>query len=125
MVKRARAFSPAGISSFFQICDREPDGRSITDLERVGARGGGFGLEKGVLTQVDVTKSKKRDITVFINGRHAPEAETTRTVVDMLLEKVDQTYSVEVKHRVEVPIGAGFGASAAETHPLQCDNRAR
>ena len=113
MVKKARAFSPAGISSFFQICDREPNGRPITDLERVGARGGGFGLKKGVLTEVGVTMSKSKSVKVFINGRHTPEAETTRTVVDMLLERVDKPYSIEVKHRVEVPIGAGFGASAA------------
>jgi len=113
VVKKARAFSPAGISSFFQICDREPNGRPITDLERVGARGGGFGLKKGVLTEVGVTMSKSKSVKVFINGRHAPEAETTRTVVDMLLERVDKPYSIEVKHRVEVPIGAGFGASAA------------
>jgi len=113
VVKRARAFSPAGISSFFQICDTELDGKPITNLERVGARGGGFGLKKGVFTEVSVAKSKTKTVKIFINGRQAPEAETTRTVVDMLLERVAQPYSVEVKHRVEVPIGAGFGTSAA------------
>jgi len=113
VVERARAFSPAGISSFFQICDTEPDGKAITDHERVGARGGGFGLEKGVLTEVSATKSRAKSIKIFINGREAPEAETTRTVVNTLLGRTDQLYSVEVKHRVEVPIGAGFGTSAA------------
>jgi len=108
----ARAFSPAGISSFFQICDTEPNGEPITNLERIGARGGGFGLKKGVLTEVAVARSKKKSTKVFINAKEAPDAETTRTVVDMLLEKVDKPYSVEVKHRVEVPIGAGFGTSA-------------
>jgi len=111
--KWAQAFSPAGISSFFQICDTEPDGKPITNLERVGARGGGFGLRKGVLTEVNVTKSKTRSVKVFINGRSAPEAETTRTVVDMLLERANKPLRVEVKHSVEVPIGAGFGTSAA------------
>jgi len=66
-----------------------------------------------VLTEVDVVKSRTKNVKIFINGRHAPEAETTRTVVDRLLERVDQPYSVEVKHHVEVPIGAGFGTSAA------------
>jgi len=111
-LQEARAFSPAGISSFFQICDTEPDGKPIKDLARVGARGGGFGLKKGVLTRIAVTRSKKQAIRVFINGKLAPEAQTTRTVVEMMLERVDSPYSVEVKHRVEVPIGAGFGASA-------------
>jgi len=115
VTKTERAFSPAGISSFFQICDTEPNGKPITNLERVGARGGGFGLKKGVLTEVSVAKSKSKtkSVKVFINRREAPEAETTRAVVDMLLEKVDQPHSVEVRHNVEVPIGAGFGTSAA------------
>jgi len=111
-VQKASAFSPAGISSFFQICDSEPNGKPIKDLARVGARGGGFGLKRGVLTQIAVTKSKKQTISVFINGKLAPEAQTTGTVVEMMLEKADSPYSIEVRHRVDVPIGAGFGASA-------------
>jgi len=109
---QARAFSPAGISSFFQICDTEPDGTPIKDLERVGARGGGFALDKGVFTEVNVLESRKNAVQVYINGRRTPEAETTKTVVNMLLKKVGPTHRVTVKHRVEVPIGAGFGTSA-------------
>jgi len=111
--KTSKAFSPAGISSFFEICDREADGKPITNLEQVGARGGGFGLEKGVLTEVSAIKAEKNSVKVSINGRFSPEAETTKTVVQMLLEKADGAYTVVVKHDVEVPIGAGFGSSAA------------
>lgn len=113
MSKRARAFSPAGISSFFQICDKEPNGKPITDPERIGSRGGGFALKKGVWTDVEVAKSQTQKVQVFINNKLAPEAQTTRTVIDMLLEQTNQPHNVTVRHNVEVPIGAGFGTSAS------------
>jgi pantoate kinase len=109
----AKAFSPAGISSFFEICDRTADGTPIADLERVGSRGGGFGIQKGVLTEVTVSEAKTNAIRVFINGKFAPEAETTKTALRMLLNKAARACKVVVNHRVEVPIGAGFGTSAA------------
>jgi pantoate kinase len=113
VTKRARAFSPAGISSFFEICDRTPDGKLIRDPEQIGARGGGFAISKGVLTEVSLAEAKEKQIRVFINGKLWSEAETTKTVVGTLLEKVPETYLVTVRHRVEVPIAAGFGSSAA------------
>lgn len=113
MKKWALAFCPAGISSFFEICDRDPSGVLIRDSERIGARGGGFVINRGVLTKVDIVEAKEKRVRVFINGKPSPEAETTKTVVDILLEKVGGTYDVKVSHRVEVPIGAGFGSSAA------------
>jgi len=108
----AKACSPAGISSFFEICDSTADGKPMSDLEKVGARGGGFAFKKGVLTQVSVKETEKNSTEVFINERLAPEAETTKTVAQMILEKVNKKYAVEVRHKVDVPIGAGFGSSA-------------
>ena len=110
---RARAFSPAGISSFFEICDETPEGELIANLEHVGARGGGFVIEKGVLTEVKATESKKPIIQVYVNNQLTQKAGTTKTVTTMLLEKVDKPYKIVVHHRVAVPIGAGFGSSAA------------
>lgn len=112
-LKTARAFSPAGISSFFEICDTEPDGTPLRDLGKVGARGGGFGIQKGVTTEVTVSQDEKNSIEIYINEKNFPKAETTRTVIEMLLEKADGNYCVEVRHWVNVPIGAGFGSSAA------------
>jgi pantoate kinase len=107
-----KAFSPGGISSFFEICDRTADGKPITDPARVGARGGGFGTKKGVLTEVHLDKAKQSSAEVTINGKSAPEAETTKTVMDALLKKADEKYAVRVRHTIDVPIGAGFGSSA-------------
>jgi len=113
MKKTAAAFSPSGISSFFEICDREADGTLINNLARVGARGGGFAFEKGVLTNVTVEDTEKTSAEIYINGRLAPEALTTRRVVEELLKKYGSPCKVLVEHDVEVPIGAGFGTSAA------------
>ena len=85
----------------------------IGDPERIGARGGGFALNKGVSTEVIVAEAEEKRVQVFINGEFCPEAETTKSVVEMLTAKVSENYAVTVKHRVEVPIGAGFGSSAA------------
>jgi pantoate kinase len=111
--KRSRAFCPAGISSFFEICDRTSDGKLITDPEQIGARGGGFSPDKGVSTEVTVAEAEEKQVQVFINGESCPGAETTKSVVEMLTEKISEKYAVTVIHNVEVPIGAGFGSSAA------------
>ena len=110
--KIASAFSPGGISSFFEICDTGRDGKPLSELELVGARGGGFVIDKGVHTQVEVQEAKKTAVEVFINGKLAPEAETSRTVAESLIAKTDEKHKVTINHTVEVPIGAGFGSSA-------------
>jgi len=81
-------------------------------LEHVGARGGGFGLGKGILTEVTLKEAEKNDVNVFINSKFSPEAETTKTVAETLLERVKEKYKVVVNHQVSVPVGAGFGTSA-------------
>ena len=83
------------------------------DPERIGARGGGFVITEGVTTEVSAVKSEENEIHVSINGRLSLDAETTRTVVEMLMSKARGNYIVTVNHRVGVPIGAGFGSSAA------------
>ena len=107
----AKAFAPAAISSFFEIHDTQDD-KTITDLEKVGAIGGGFGLEKGVLTTVSAQEAEKNGINVFINSKLTEQAKTTTKVIETLLNKTNTKYDVTVKHEIEVPIGTGFGTSA-------------
>jgi len=110
-LKTAKAFAPAAVSSFFEIHDTEGD-KLILDLEKVGARGGGFGLQKGVSTKIIAKEAENSSIKVFINSKPVAEAKTTRKMVEMLLSGVDAKYDVTVEHQIEVPIGTGFGTSA-------------
>jgi pantoate kinase len=110
-LKKAKAFAPAAISSFFQIRDTEK-GKPIADLEKMGAIGGGFGLEKGVLTSITAEEASENSVEVFINSKLAKEAKTTRRVVETLLSKTTAKYTITVEHQIEVPIGTGFGTSA-------------
>ena len=108
----AKAFAPGAISSFFEIHDTTADGKPITDLEQVGARGGGFGLQSGVNTKVTVEEAAVNSVQVFINSQPTKEAKTTENVVQMLLNLTNKKYMVTVEHQVDVPIGMGFGTSA-------------
>jgi len=107
------AFSPAGISSFFEILDRRPDGRPFKDLSHAGARGGGFVISRGVLSRVRLKRASRSRISVRINNRAADYAKTTISAVSKLLQASGEKCEVKVEHHVEVPVGAGYGASAA------------
>ena len=87
-------------------------GKPIADLEKMGAIGGGFGLEKGVLTKVTVEEASENRVDVFINSKLAKEAKTTRRVVETLLSETSAKYNITIEHQIEVPIGTGFGTSA-------------
>ena len=109
------AFCPAGISSFFEVCDRDPAGHPITDPARVGARGGGFALTRGVTSRVSVRKGQRRRIEIRINSKPAPYANTTRSAVEQLINLTGISAEVKIEIDVRVPIAAGFGTSAAGT----------
>jgi len=112
-MREETAFSPAGISSFFEIRDKRPDGRSFKDPARVGARGGGVVTSRGIVTRIRLRPAAKSRVSVRINGRAAPEAKTSLSTISDLLRFALRKYEVMVEHRVHVPIGAGYGASAA------------
>ena len=109
--KTAKAFAPAAISSFFEIHD-SVNGKPISDLIKIGARGGGFGLGKGVLTKIAVKEANCTALTININGKKAPQAATTRAVIESLLSQLGTSYEVIVDHKIDVPIASGFGTSA-------------
>jgi pantoate kinase len=112
LTKTAKAFAPGAISCFFEIHNTTADGTPITNLEQVGARGGGFGLQNGVHTEVTVEEATANHVQVFINSQPTIEAKTTENVIQTLLNHTRKKYKVTVKHQIDVPIGMGFGTSA-------------
>jgi pantoate kinase len=109
----ASAFCPAGISSFFRAETPTKPPYTMQNALKVGAKGGGFVIAKGIHTELELSSAKTSTIEVHINGRLAPEAKVTHEVCNLLLTKIEGCYHITVKHDVEVPIGAGYGASAA------------
>ena len=103
---KAEAFSPAHITGFFQIFDKE------ADPLRVGSKGAGVSVSSGVTTSVLVKKSSENSIKITINGQ-AKSAAVSTQVVKHFLSMVGGSHRILVAHHVDVPIGQGFGASGA------------
>ncbi len=92
----ARAFAPAHISGIFIIDIKK-------DPVLSGSMGAGVCLEDGAVTAV----RSAQETAIRINGT-ASEASTTLSAIELLTAK-----PVLVETELRIPIGAGFGASAA------------
>jgi pantoate kinase len=108
-MKQASAFSPCHITGFFRICDQE------VDPLQVGSLGAGIALSKGIETRVTVEESEEDSIAVTMNGTPQKRAVVSERVARLLLARVDQTRNlrVNIDHKAQMPVGAGFGTSGA------------
>ena len=111
----SEAFCPAGISSFFEICNLDASGNPLADPAKIGSRGGGFAIPRGATSRAVVRKSAEARIKIKINSGPAPEAHTTRSAIEQLLKMHGMTLDVGIDLKVASPIAAGFGTSAAGT----------
>ncbi len=111
----AQAFAPGAISNFFSA--RGPDFPRLSehDFSQVGATGGGFTLSAGVLSKASLLDGPgSRHIRISVNGDSRFDARTTSLALRLLLEATGVKFgTVILEQNVEVPIGLGFGASAA------------
>lgn len=100
-----RTKCPGHITGFFEICKKE-------DARHTGSRGAGVCIDRGVETKLAVSESDDIKIDIKINGEKS-SAPVTLSVVNHFLKLINGTHSFVIKHEVEVPISAGFGASGA------------
>jgi pantoate kinase len=107
-MEEARAFAPCHITGFFQILDE------AASALNAGSRGAGVSFCQGVETQI-MTKHSSKGLRVFINGVASDSAEVSEHVVNAFSSRFKEMDNLEiiVEHRVEVPLGAGFGTSGA------------
>ncbi len=106
-------FAPSHITGFFEVVDH-PD-----PLIR-GSRGAGVTLNKGVLTQVDVSEGNGeviiKDNGKLINEKYFLESSVSYRTIDLIKKQIEtiewNNYKIIINHQTQVPVGAGFGASA-------------
>ena len=110
---RGSAFAPATISNFFTIDHGK--GFSEGDLHETGATGGGYVLSEGVVTRATARRGVGPTVLrITVNGDSSYRARTTETAVKLLLADAgESSWRIELDQSVAVPIGSGFGASAA------------
>ena len=101
VARSAKAYAPAHITGFFAICEHP-------DPLYKGSIGCGLVLEAGCVTEVADAHGQGSGARIRINGE-PDEAQTTRYVLDRLAEAAE----ISVTTDFEMPVGCGFGASAA------------
>ena len=105
-------FVPSHITGFFSIFDNE------NPLLK-GSLGAGVLLDKGVITEIENGEGND-GLSVLINGKkdHYNEVIILKTIEIMKkdLNKVDVDFNLDnilISQTIQVPIGCGFGSSAA------------
>ena len=106
--RTATAFAPAAITNFFSIrYDR-------TGRQLIGATGGGYVLSRGVTAKASLYEGEGTLLSTSVNGDKGYDARTTRRAMTLLMEGRRSDFGrLSLDQEVDVPIGAGFGASAA------------
>jgi pantoate kinase len=98
-----RGYCPGHVTGFFAI----EDGAILP--EKRGSRGAGFCIEMGAIS--DVTVEQGNEVHIFFNGKE-DGAPVTRRALEILVP-AKRTITARIEH--QVPMGQGFGMSAAGT----------
>ncbi|RLI63592.1 MAG: hypothetical protein DRO67_05500 [Candidatus Asgardarchaeum californiense] len=101
---KATAFAPGHVSGFFEPVYIDQN------FDRSGSRGSGINISLGATSQVTVVKSTKQNFDIFLNNKMA-KAPVTRLAIQYLLGNT--SLDVKVNTILDLPVGQGFGMSAA------------
>lgn len=96
----AHAFAPGHVSGLFAVHDEAPD------LLHKGSRGAGWSVDRGATASVGKTATPR----ITINGVEAPAPITADA-----LQRLAPGQGLDVRLRLDLPVGQGFGLSAAGT----------
>lgn len=102
-MRKARAFCPGHVTAFFEVC-------RTRDLLSTGSRGAGMCLSLGATSEVTFSEASRRSIEVTLDGRPARAPVTAEAVARLL---GDRCGAVSVCTTHDLPVGQGFGMSAA------------
>jgi len=100
---KATAFAPGHISGFFEPIYNQ-------DISRTGSRGAGINITFGSISEVICKNSTSQELDIYINNRKA-SAPVIRLALRYLIG--ENPIKVVVKTKCELPVGQGFGMSAA------------
>ena len=103
---KATAFAPGHISGFF-----EPIYHKGT-IAKTGSRGAGLCVSLGAISEVTAEGSTNQNIEIYVNGKR-DNAPVTQLALKYLLRT--NPIHLVVKTKLELPMGQGFGMSAAST----------
>lgn len=110
--KKAAVLVPSPLSSVFSPKVLDQAGRPRKNPAKTGALGGGFGLAKGVYTAAQLEQNRPDALTIRVNGETS-SFPPTDAAIEILRKRRDVRGAVTIDHRIRVPIGVGFGTSAA------------
>jgi len=101
---KAAAFAPGHISCFFEPVYHQEN------FSRTGSRGAGININLGAVSEVFVQSATIQNIEVYINNKKS-SAPVTKLALNYLID--DNPLRIVVKTKQNLPMGQGFGMSAA------------
>lgn len=108
MKNELSVFVPSHITGFFEII------QNSNPLLK-GSKGAGITLDEGVVTNTKI-KDGNGNIIINVNNKEDSLNTISKKTVKIILDKYNvniQDYDIYINHDSKLPIGAGFGTSAA------------